>query len=97
LENAIRYGDNKTVYVNCECNKEVISIHIIDSGPGIPQEKTEAVFRPFYRLETSRSSSTGGSGLGLAIVKQLADSNGWEIQLIPRAEGGTEAVLTLLH
>lgn len=95
LENAIRYGDEKPVYVNCECNKEMVSIQIMDSGAGIPPEKIEAVFRPFYRLETSRGSSTGGSGLGLAIVKQLADANGWDVQLISRPEGGTKAVLKL--
>ncbi|MCU7800924.1 MAG: HAMP domain-containing histidine kinase [gamma proteobacterium symbiont of Lucinoma myriamae] len=95
LENAIRYGDEKPVYVNCECNKEMAFIEIMDGGAGIPPEKIEAVFRPFYRLETSRGSSTGGSGLGLAIVKQLADANGWDVQLISRPEGGTKAVLKL--
>jgi len=39
LENAIRYGDEKPVYVNCECNKEMASIEIMDSGAGIPPEK----------------------------------------------------------
>ena len=96
LENAIRYGDGKPVSVDYECNDEMVIVQIIDSGSGIPPEKIEAVFRPFYRLESSRGSSTGGSGLGLAIVKQLADANGWEIQLIPRPEGGTKAVLKLL-
>lgn len=73
----------------------MVSIQIMDSAAGIPPEKIEAVFRPFYRLETSRGSSTGGSEVGLAIVKQLADANGWDVQLIPRPEGGTKAVLKL--
>lgn len=95
LENALRYGEGKPVYVDYECHKEAVIIQITDSGSGIPAEKIEAVFRPFYRLESSRSSSTGGSGLGLAIVKQLADANGWKIQLQPSPEGGTKAVLTV--
>ena len=95
LENALRYGEGKPVYVDYECHKEAVIIQITDSGSGIPAEKIEAVFRPFYRLETSRGSSTGGSGLGLAIVKQLADANGWKIQLKPSSEGGTKAVLTV--
>ncbi len=95
LENAIRYGEEKPVHISYQCQDQKVIIKIIDNGPGIPEEKKEAVFRPFYRLETSRSSSTGGSGLGLAIVKQLADANAWDIQLITRAQGGTEAVLTL--
>jgi len=95
LENAIRYGAGNPVHVNYECNKGMAIIQISDSGPGIPAEEIEAVFRPFYRLETSRGSATGGSGLGLAIVKQLADANGWEIQLLSRPDGGTKAILTL--
>jgi len=95
LENAIRYGDGNPVYVSYKCDNDKLTIEIIDNGLGIPPEKMEAVFRPFYRLETSRGSSTGGSGLGLAIVKQLADANDWKVQLIPCPEGGTKAVLML--
>ena len=95
LANALRYGHGKPVSVSYDCQKEAAIIQIMDSGPGIPAEHVEAVFRPFFRLEKSRGSETGGSGLGLAIVRQLTDANGWKIQLIPRAEGGTNAVLTI--
>ena len=95
LVNALRYGDSKPVNVSYECQKETIVIQIMDRGPGIPDEHLEAVFRPFFRLEKSRCSETGGSGLGLAIVRQLADAHGWTVQLIPRPEGGTKAVLTI--
>lgn len=69
LSNAIRYGNGNPVSVNYECHGTGVIIQIIDSGPGIPLEKIEKVFRPFYCLEHSRGSVTGGSGLGLAIVK----------------------------
>jgi two-component system osmolarity sensor histidine kinase EnvZ len=95
LINALRYGDSKPVTVSYECQKDAAIIQIMDRGPGIPAEHIEAVFRPFFRLEMSRSSETGGSGLGLAIVRQLADANGWEVQLMPRPGGGTNAVLTI--
>ena len=95
LANALRYGDGKPVTVRYDCQKEAVIIQIMDRGPGIPEEHIDAVFRPFFRLEKSRGSETGGSGLGLAIVRQLADANGWEVQLMPRAEGGTNAVLTI--
>ncbi len=70
-------------------------IRVLDRGPGIPPDQVESVFRPFFRLESSRSSATGGSGLGLAIARQLAEANGWKIELLPRQGGGTEARLTL--
>jgi two-component system osmolarity sensor histidine kinase EnvZ len=66
-----------------------------DAGAGIPDDQLEKVFRPFYRLEASRSQATGGTGLGLAIVRQLADTNGWNVTLGNRAAGGLEAVLEI--
>ena len=95
LVNALRYGEGKPVSVSYECRKDAVLIRISDRGPGIPAEHIEAIFRPFFRLEKSRGSETGGSGLGLAIVRQLADAHGWSVQLLPRAGGGTEAVLTI--
>jgi two-component system osmolarity sensor histidine kinase EnvZ len=95
LGNAIRYSANKLVEINYSRTDETAVFRILDRGPGIPAEELENVFRPFYRLETSRSNSTGGSGLGLAIARQLAQANGWKITLLPRQDGGTEAKLTI--
>ena len=95
LGNAVRYGEGKEIEVLCECAEAATLIRILDRGPGIPAAELENVFRPFYRLESSRSSVTGGSGLGLAIAKQLAEVNGWIIELLPRVGGGTEARLTI--
>ena len=93
FDNAIRYGGNKPVMVRCHGDKEAIIIQVLDRGEGIPASEREAVFRPFHRVETSRSRKTGGSGLGLAIARQLCDARGWTIELLPRGGGGTEARL----
>lgn len=95
LSNAVRYGAGKEIELSCECAARECVICVKDKGAGIPAEETENVFRPFYRLESSRSITTGGSGLGLAIAKQLADVNGWSIALLPRDGGGTEARLII--
>ncbi len=95
LENAIRYGNGKTVNVLYKCERKTLTVIIEDRGAGIPKQKVEEVFRPFYRLEQSRGSGTGGSGLGLAVVKQLADSHGWTVELKARHGGGTTAILTI--
>lgn len=95
LGNALRYGDGKPVSISVSGENNRILVAIMDRGPGIPPDQTEAVFRPFYRLEKSRSSSTGGSGLGLAIVQQLATANQWKVQLLPRSGGGTKALLSI--
>lgn len=95
IGNAVRYGAGQPVTIELTCDEEAAVIHVLDRGPGIPPDQVESVFRPFYRLEASRSTATGGSGLGLAIARQLANSNGWKIELLPREGGGTEARLTI--
>lgn len=94
LDNAIRYGSGKPVTIEWKRTREgAIRISILDRGPGIPAHLCETVFQPFYRMESSRSAATGGSGLGLSIARQLAESNGWILELLPRDGGGNEARL----
>lgn len=93
LDNALRYGGDEPTAV--EFDPERQEIRVLDRGPGIPENEREAVFRPFHRLEPSRSTRTGGSGLGLAIVQQLVDANGWQVRLATRPGGGTIAILQL--
>jgi two-component system osmolarity sensor histidine kinase EnvZ len=95
LENAIRYGNNHPAAMELKQEKGSPVIRVLDRGPGIPEAMRSAVFRPFKRLENSRSTTTGGSGLGLAIVQQLCNAQGWEVSLQPRNGGGTVAVLRL--
>ena len=93
VNNAIQYGGNVRVSP-CE-TEETLMITITDSGPGIPEQQLEAVFEPFYRLETSRSRETGGTGLGLSIARNIALSHGGDLQLVNRPEGGLKAILSL--
>ena len=95
IENAVRYSESKPIDVELVNSDDGVMIRVLDRGPGIPESARGAVFRPFYRLEPSRSSITGGSGLGLAIARQLAQANGWRIELLARTGGGTEARLVL--
>jgi two-component system osmolarity sensor histidine kinase EnvZ len=95
LANAQRYGGTGTVELLARRDAGTVRIGVLDRGPGIPPEQLEAVFRPFHRVESSRSRGTGGSGLGLAIVRQLAQANGWTVTLENRAGGGLAAWVTL--
>jgi two-component system osmolarity sensor histidine kinase EnvZ len=91
VDNAVRYGNGQPIDIEYRVAEGLVEICVLDRGAGIPEHEREAVFRPFYRLEPSRSSSTGGSGLGLAIVRQIAATNGWSVELRPRDGGGTAA------
>jgi two-component system osmolarity sensor histidine kinase EnvZ len=95
IQNAQRYGGGTPVELGLECTGRWARVVVRDAGAGIPDAQLDKVFRPFYRLEASRSLATGGTGLGLAIVRQLAETNGWKVSLGNRATGGLEAVLEI--
>jgi two-component system, OmpR family, osmolarity sensor histidine kinase EnvZ len=95
LSNAQRYGGRARVELVARRESNGVAIGVLDRGPGIPPDQIEAVFRPFHRVEASRSPGTGGAGLGLAIVRQLAQANGWSVALENRDGGGIAAWVTV--
>lgn len=94
LTNAVRYGEQAAVTLR-DLNQDWLEIRIRDHGPGIPEDRLESVFQPFYRLEGSRNRSTGGVGLGLSIARAIARSQGGELTLHNAEGGGLLAILTL--
>ncbi|WP_206997958.1 sensor histidine kinase [Trinickia mobilis] len=94
VDNALKFGGAAEIKAQAEPGGQV-TISVLDRGPGIPPESLEAVFEPFYRLETSRNRHTGGTGLGLAIARQLALAMDAVLSLHNRPGGGLEARLTL--
>lgn len=88
VNNAEQHGNGAKVAVDCG---DQLVVHVVDEGPGIPATERDKVFRPFYRLESSRDRAAGGSGLGLAIVHQLCQAHGWRVSLGQGPNGGTDA------
>ncbi len=95
LDNAVRHGGGTPVGLTAEPLEDGLRIGVLDAGPGIPADQLDAVFRPFHRVDASRSRATGGAGLGLAVVAQLAQANGWRVMLENRARGGLLARVVL--
>jgi len=93
LDNALKYGQRAEVAMRCKA--DLCHITIRDYGTGIPQDELEKVFAPFYRLEQSRSRSTGGTGLGLAIARNILRQHGGSISLRNHPECGLVAQITL--
>jgi len=91
--NAQRYG--KRIELTAENDGKTMTIHIDDDGPGIPVERREDAFRPFYRLEEARNQDNANTGLGLAIARDIARSHGGEIELERSPLGGLRASVTL--
>jgi signal transduction histidine kinase len=94
IDNAIKYGGCARVALWQSHNQAAIAIS--DEGPGIPQDKIELVFKPFRRLENSRSRETGGVGLGLTIARDIVQSHGGEISLGRPALGNGLEVRVML-
>ena len=93
IDNAIKYGSSAHIALRLDDRQAVVEID--DQGPGIADEQMELVFRPYYRLEGSRSRETGGVGLGLSIARAVIRAEGGEIVLTNRPEGGLRARVTL--
>ena len=79
IQNGLTYGDK--VYVKVHKGNKKALIVIEDDGPGIPENQYKNVFKPFFRLDKSRSLNQSGVGLGLAIVEDIINSHGGNIQL----------------
>lgn len=97
VRNAVRYTDPGTqvtirIVEAVAGGKRLATIQVSDFGPGIPQAELEYIFRPFYRLDRARSSTTGGFGVGLAIAERAVRLHRGTLRADNRTEGGTSVV-----
>ena len=98
MRNAIRYTQEGTgVQVRLEQGVGVKSdgphspeavVRVTDSGPGVPEDALDKLFRPFYRIDDARGRGTGGVGLGLAITDRAVRLHGGSIKAANRPQGG---------
>ncbi|MEG2787270.1 MAG: HAMP domain-containing sensor histidine kinase [Romboutsia sp.] len=88
IENSIKYNyENGYVKIYLNEYTNFISIVVEDSGIGIKKEDYENIFKPFYRIDKSRSRKIGGSGLGLSIVKNIINEHNGTIDVKSNAKG----------
>jgi signal transduction histidine kinase len=80
LANAVAHMEKPgEIRIAWEQNGDEAIIRVIDSGAGIPAGELPRIFERFYRVDVSRSRSTGGAGLGLSIVRQLVAAHGGRV------------------
>ncbi|MGH1377244.1 MAG: ATP-binding protein [Alphaproteobacteria bacterium] len=94
LSNAAKYADHIWVTLD-KTGESEIHIMIEDNGPGIDESNLEDVFRPFYRVDSSRNVSTGSVGLGLPISMDIVHNHGGKIWLEKSEHGGLCVHITL--
>ena len=93
IQNGLTYGNKVDVNVHKGNNRVVVIIE--DDGPGIPEDQYKNVFKPFFRLDKSRSLNQSGVGLGLAIVEDIVNSHGGNIQLSKSKYNGLQVKISL--
>ena len=93
IQNGLTYGNKVYVHVHKGNNRALVTIE--DDGPGIPEDQYKNVFKPFFRLDKSRSLNQSGVGLGLAIVEDIINSHGGNIQLSKSNYNGLQVRISL--
>lgn len=76
-------GPDGLITIRTDCHEGLVTLQVLDTGPGIPPEMREKVFEPFF---TTRAQ---GTGLGLAIVKKFIESHQGGVSIAEAPGGGT--------
>jgi len=94
LTNALIYTpDGGTVDVAIVNGPGAVSVHVADTGPGIPLADRERVFERFVRLDPARGQ--GGAGLGLSIARWIAEAHGGRVELVSSGDEGSVFAATI--
>ena len=93
INNAEKYGSS--IWISAQSDKEYIRVIVEDDGPGIDPALYEDVFKPFFRADTSRNTTTGGVGLGMPIVRDIVHAHGGDVTLRRSPHGGLSVTITL--
>lgn len=91
VENAIKYNQTGgSVEIHCTSNQKNYSIKILDNGIGIPDEKIEKIFEPYYQCEKTNKE---GIGLGLAMVQSIVSMHKGQIHVTSQMNEGSQFIL----
>ena len=104
IGNAVRYTKRGCILLGCRFERNGIRLEVRDSGPGIPKDQVDVIFKEYFRLPSGIESGPG-AGLGLSIVERICDLLGHRLTVrsevgkgsvfsvsVPRAEGGIRAM-----
>ncbi len=96
LDNAIKFNKkNGEIYINAYEEDGYVIISIKDTGIGIPKDKIDKIFEPFFQVDPSIRRKYGGTGLGLAIVKRIVDLHGGKIEVKSVLGKGSEFIIKI--
>ena len=86
IDNSVKYSNN--IDIQLTKNNNYLSVIIDDDGPGISKKEYNNVFKPFYKVDKSRSDTKSSVGLGMSIASDVARSHGGSIVLDKSPQNG---------
>ena len=93
IDNSIKYSNN--IDIRLTKNNNYLSVIIDDDGPGISKKEYNNVFKPFYKIDKSRSDSKSSVGLGMSIASDVVRSHGGRIALDKSPQNGLRVKVIL--
>ncbi len=89
-------GSDSPVLISVSSADDVVTIDIVDHGPGVLASERDDIFLPFYRTDASRvRDGRGGAGLGLAVTRQVAEQHHGSVDVHATPGGGATFTLTI--
>jgi PAS domain S-box-containing protein len=100
ISNAVKFTEKGGIKIFVKTNKSdsksiVLYCSVEDTGAGIPQNKIDALFKPFSQVDASQTRQSGGSGLGLAICKEFVNMMDGEIGVESEINKGSRFYFTI--
>lgn len=94
VTNALKYTKDK-IELHIFIQEEFLRIRIDDNGSGVHPDEFEKIFKPFYRVDETRTRTTGGTGLGLAIVSNVIKEHQGKVWAEKSPLGGLAVTIQL--
>ena len=94
VTNALKYTKDK-IELHIFIQEEFLRIRIDDNGSGVHPDEFEKIFKPFYRVDETRTRTTGGTGLGLAIVSNVIQEHQGKVWAEKSPMGGLAVTIQL--
>jgi signal transduction histidine kinase len=96
VDNAIKFTDRGEVELSLQGTPDAVTVHVRDTGPGVPAGERSRIFEPFAHLESAEGKHTPGVGLGLAMVREVMHVLGGKVELESEVGVGSTFSVTFL-
>ena len=95
LSNAVKFTSRGCILLECIRGENSVDIHVADTGPGIPEDQTEAIFQDFLQLDNPARDRNRGIGLGLGTVARTARLLGHPVKVTSKVGEGSIFTVTV--